>query len=66
MQCLKCLEEFTGDTEALKDDLAKLAGDPPYDVGGNICRGDVYFAVSLEEKYGHPLDELRKFVEVTA
>lgn len=48
--------------ERILDDLKKLYGLPPYDSGGNICRGDGYFARSLEEKYGKPLKELREEV----
>jgi hypothetical protein len=33
------------------EDLRKLAGLPPYDGGANPCRGDGYFAMSINQKY---------------
>lgn len=42
-------------------DLKKFFGDPPYDDGGNFCRGDGIFANSLIEKYKMSLSELAKF-----
>ncbi len=44
----------------LREDLAKLDGKPPYNTGSNILQGDGYFAKSLEEKYGLPIEELRQ------
>ena len=44
------------------DELKKLEGLPPHDGGGNICRGDGYFAVSLERKYGMSIKDLQKKV----
>ena len=53
------------DAEAL-DDLRKLQGLPPYDGDGNICRGDGYFARSLEKKYGMDLEALKRAVGFNA
>jgi hypothetical protein len=44
------------------DDLKMLEGLPPYDDGGNICRGDGHFARSLEKKYHMTLEQLRREV----
>ena len=45
---------------AALDELRMLNGDPPHNVGSNICMGDGYFAQSLVGKYGMSLDELAK------
>jgi hypothetical protein len=39
--------------------LKMLNGLPPYDDGGNICRGDGYFANSIPH-YGMTTEELSK------
>ena len=39
-------------------DLAMLNGLPPYGGASNICCGDGYFAQSLVERYGMPLEQL--------
>lgn len=44
----------------LREKLAMLDGDPPYDTGSNICYGDGYFAKSIEREFGASLEELRK------
>lgn len=49
----------------LRDDLAKLDGEPPYDGPSNICRGDPYFVCALEQKYGHHLGYLRLAAQST-
>lgn len=46
--------------EELRTDLAKLDGTPPFDGPENPCRGDAYFAQSLEAKYNANLELLRK------
>lgn len=38
--------------DAIVDMLKILNGLPPYDDGGNYCRGDGYFARSIVETYG--------------
>lgn len=45
------------------EDLKMLDGLPPYDGGGNICKGDGYFAKSLEKKYHMSVEQLRKVTE---
>ena len=49
-----------GQKQAAVDKLKKFHGLPPYDDGGNIVRGDGYFARSLERKYGMGLDDLER------
>lgn len=46
----------------IRDDLAKLDGKPPYNTPSNYCWGDGYFASSLEQKYGAPIETLRRLV----
>jgi hypothetical protein len=48
--------------DAIKDDLAKLAGRPPYNNPANLCWNDNYFARSLTNKYGASIDELERMV----
>lgn len=50
------------DKQKAIDDLKMLEGLPPYDGGSNHCRGDGYFARSLEQKYGMSLEALQKEV----
>ena len=50
------------DKKELRDELAKLNGWPPYDGPENICRGDGYYGMSLEKKYGKTIAELEKFL----
>lgn len=45
---------------ALKDDLAKLNGKPPYNSPANFCWNDNYFARHIVSKYGASLNELEK------
>lgn len=47
----------------LKDELAKLDGDPPYDEMHNPCYKDPYYLKYLEEKYEKPIAELRAIHE---
>ena len=42
--------------EAMLDDLKKLHGYSPYDYPGNCCVNDPYFIISIEKKYGVPID----------
>ena len=51
------------DLAALRDDLAKLAGRPPYDGPSNIVCGDGYFAKSLEEKHGADMATLYEWAK---
>jgi hypothetical protein len=44
------------------DELRMLKGDAPHNGGGNICRGDGYFANSLVRKYGMSISELERAV----
>lgn len=48
------------DIAALTDDLAKLDGLPPHDGPSNPCLGDGYFMVSIQRKYGKPIEALRE------
>ena len=48
--------------ELIIDDLKMLQGLPPHDGGGNHCRGDGYFARSLEKEYGKTVGELEREV----
>ena len=59
---LKTTKEIIIDKEAVIKDLKMLDGLPPYDEASNICRGDGYFAKSIEKKYGATLQELSKMV----
>ena len=43
---------------AALNSLKILRGDPPHDVGSNHCRGDGYYAASLEREYGMDLTAL--------
>ena len=52
--------------DKIVDDLKMLRGLPPYDTGSNICRGDGYFARSLEKKYGKTIEELAREVNFGA
>jgi hypothetical protein len=45
--------------KAIKD-LKMFEGLPPYDDGGNICRGDGYFAKDIERRYGMTIEQLWK------
>lgn len=38
--------------------LKILRGDPPHNVGSNICYGDGYYSASLVREYGMELKEL--------
>lgn len=42
------------------DQLKKLDGTPPYDDGGDLCRGDGYFAKSIVAEFGMSLEELAR------
>ena len=44
--------------DKIRDCLAKLHGDPPYDEPSNICRADGYYALSLERRFGKSIEEL--------
>lgn len=46
--------------EKLKDQFARLDGDPPYDGPGNIERNDAYSMRAMEREWGMPIAELRK------
>ena len=48
-------------TEA-ETDLKKLRGLPPYDGPSNICRGDAYFAMGIEKRYGMSISKLDKLI----
>jgi len=47
-------------TAKIIDKLKMLDGLPPHNDGGNFCRGDGYFANSIERDFRMPLSELRK------
>lgn len=43
---------------SLRTDIAKFLGEGEYNTPSNHCRGDGYFAKSLEEKWGKSIEEL--------
>lgn len=47
----------------LQQDLDMLDGKPPYAGPENHARNDLYFATSLERKYGRPLEDLRRMAK---
>lgn len=53
---------LAGRAAEIRDDLAKLNGEPPYNTPSNICWNDAYFGKSLERKYGATIDELQRIV----
>jgi len=48
----------------LEKEMAMLDGKPPYDGPENPCRGDAYYATSLQRKYGATIEELRRRVKI--
>lgn len=46
----------------VRDKLDMLDGKGHHCHPANLCYGDGYFALSLERKWGYPLDELRDIV----
>jgi hypothetical protein len=48
----------------LTDEIKRLLGLGEYNSPSNPCWGDTYYGASLERKYGRPIAELRKIVEV--
>lgn len=50
------------DRKNAQDDLNRLDGKPPYDDPGNPCRGDGYFALSIEKKWGMSISQVRRLV----
>ncbi len=42
------------------EDIKKFFGIAPYNGPENILRGDGYFKVSIEKKYGDSIENLRK------
>ncbi len=50
------------DLNEIRKAIAMLDGKPPYDVPSNTCWNDATFGKSLEEKYGQPIENLRRMV----
>jgi hypothetical protein len=42
------------------EDIKKFFGITPYNGPENILRGDGYFKISIEKKYGDSIENLRK------
>jgi len=59
---MKVLVEKEISKEELESDLS-LLDNALIDGRLNLCYGDAYYAASLKQKYGLPVEELRKILE---